>query len=76
MPEGAFYAFPDIRGCLKGSIKTSADFCQLLINEAHTVVTDGAGFGTEGFIRLSYATSLERLEEAIKRIRSVAEKIA
>jgi aspartate aminotransferase len=76
MPDGAFYAFPDIRGCLKGSIKTSADFCKLLINEAHTVVTDGAGFGTEGFIRLSYATSLERLEEAIKRIRSVAEKIA
>jgi aspartate aminotransferase len=76
MPDGAFYAFPDIRGCLKGAIKTSADFCQLLINEAHTVVTDGAGFGTEGFIRLSYATSLERLEEAIKRIRSVAEKIA
>ena len=71
-PEGAFYAFPDVRGCLRDDLKTSADFADKLLRETQTVVTDGAGFGTEGFIRISYATSLERLEEAIRRIRQCA----
>ncbi|HEX8920086.1 MAG TPA: pyridoxal phosphate-dependent aminotransferase [Pyrinomonadaceae bacterium] len=75
-PEGAFYAFPDVRGCLKGEVKTSAEFADLLLNEEHTVVTDGAGFGAEGFIRISYATSLERLQEGVRRIRRVADKLA
>ena len=75
-PEGAFYAFPDVRGCLGGDVKTSADFADLLIKEAHTVVTDGAGFGAEGYIRISYATSLERLQEGVRRIRRVAESLA
>jgi aspartate aminotransferase len=73
-PEGAFYVFPDVRGCLGGDVKTSADFADLLLREAQTVVTDGAGFGCEGFIRISYATSMERLEEGVSRIRRVAEK--
>ena len=75
-PEGAFYVFPSVRGCLGGELKTSADFADRLLREAHTVVTDGAGFGVEGYIRISYATSLERLEEGIRRIRRVAEKYA
>lgn len=74
-PEGAFYAFPDIRGCLNDKVKTSADFANALLQEEHTVVTDGAGFGAEGFIRISYATSLARLEEGVKRIRSLAERL-
>lgn len=74
-PEGAFYAFPDVRGCLNGAVKTSGEFADLLLNEEHTVVTDGAGFGAEGFIRISYATSLDRLQEGVKRIRRVAEKL-
>jgi aspartate aminotransferase len=76
VPEGAFYAFPDVRGCLRGSVRTSADFADLLLREAHTVVTDGAGFGADGYIRMSYATSMERLEEGIRRIRAVASKLA
>jgi aspartate aminotransferase len=72
-PEGAFYAFPDVRGCLKGGLKTSADFANDLLEKAQTVVTDGEGFGAEGFIRISYATSLNRLQEGVKRIRRVAE---
>src|SRR5438093_7663482 len=68
-PEGAFYAFPDIRGCLQGKLKTSADFTNELLEKQHTVVTDGAGFGADGFIRLSYATSLERLREGVERIK-------
>lgn len=75
-PEGAFYAFPDVRGCLKGEVKTSAEFADLLLNEEQTVVTDGAGFGAEGFIRISYATSLDRLQEGVRRIRRIAEKLA
>jgi aspartate aminotransferase len=75
-PEGAFYVFPCVRGCLGGEIKTSADFADRLLREAHTVVTDGAGFGAEGYVRVSYATSMERLEEGIRRVRRVAEKYA
>ena len=75
-PEGAFYAFPCVRGCFGGQIKTSADFADLLLKEAHTVVTDGAGFGVDGYIRISYATSMERIEEGLRRIRRVAEKYA
>lgn len=72
-PEGAFYAFPDVRGCLNGTLKTSADFVNELLEKEHTVVTDGAGFGADGFIRISYATSLERLKEGVTRIKRVVE---
>ena len=75
-PEGAFYAFPDVRGCLKGAVKTSGEFADRLMHDEHTVVTDGAGFGAEGFIRISYATSFERLQEGVRRIRRVAEQCA
>ena len=73
-PEGAFYAFPDVRGCLKKDLKTSGDFAQRLLEEEHTVVTDGAGFGAEGFIRISYATSMERIQEGIERIKRFAQR--
>ena len=73
-PEGAFYAFPDIRGCLKKDLKTSGDFAQRLLEEEHTVVTDGAGFGAEGYIRISYATSMAQIQEGIQRIKRFAEK--
>jgi len=73
-PEGAFYAFPDVRGCLASDMKTSADFSQRLLEEEHVVVTDGAGFGTEGFVRISYATSMELIQEGVKRIARFAEK--
>src|SRR5687768_9975280 len=75
-PEGAFYAFPSVRGCLGGDIKTSADFADRLLREAHTVVTDGVGFGVDGYLRISYATSMERLAEGLARIRRVAAKYA
>ncbi|HKR11052.1 MAG TPA: pyridoxal phosphate-dependent aminotransferase [Pyrinomonadaceae bacterium] len=67
-PEGAFYAFPDVRGCLKG-MTTSGGFAQRLLEEEHVVVTDGAGFGTEGFVRISYATSMEQIQEGVRRIK-------
>lgn len=73
-PEGAFYAFPDVRGCLKKDLKTSGDFAQRLLEQEYTVVTDGAGFGAEGFLRISYATSMEQIQEGVKRIKRFAEK--
>jgi aspartate aminotransferase len=68
-PEGAFYAFPDVRGCLKNGLKTSGDFAQQLLEKEHVVVTDGAGFGAEGFVRISYATSMEQIQEGVRRIK-------
>ncbi|MDX6272578.1 MAG: aspartate aminotransferase [Acidobacteriota bacterium] len=73
-PEGAFYAFPNVRGCLGGKVKTSGELADKLLNDEQTVVTDGAGFGADGYLRISYATSLERLEEGVRRIRRVAEE--
>jgi aspartate aminotransferase len=72
-PEGAFYAFPEVRGCFQGKLHTSGDFANALLDQEQTVVTDGAAFGAEGFIRISYATSMDRLREGVKRIRRVAE---
>jgi aspartate aminotransferase len=73
-PEGAFYAFPDVRGCLNKTLTTSGDFARQLLEEEHTVVTDGAGFGAEGYIRISYATSMEQIVEGVKRMKRFAEK--
>jgi aspartate aminotransferase len=75
-PEGAFYAFPDVRGCLKNGLKTSGEFAQRLLEDEHTVVTDGAGFGAEGYVRISYATSMAQIEEGVTRIRRFVEKRA
>jgi aspartate aminotransferase len=74
-PEGAFYAFPDVRGCLNDEVKSSAEFAERLLKDEQTVVTDGAGFGADGYIRISYATSFESLQEGIRRIRRLAEKL-
>lgn len=75
-PEGAFYAFPDLRGCLRGAIRTSGDFAQRLMDEEQTVITDGAGFGSEGYVRISYATSMAQLEEGIVRIKRFVARLA
>jgi aspartate aminotransferase len=71
MPEGAFYAFVDVRDMLGDKYKTSADVADEMLSQAHTVVTDGAGFGADGFLRLSYATSMENLHAAVERMGSL-----
>ena len=70
-PEGAFYAFVDVRQMLGGKFKTSADVADLLLNESHVVVTDGSGFGADGFLRISYATSIENLQKAVERMKNL-----
>jgi aspartate aminotransferase len=66
-PEGAFYAFPNIKGTGLGS----EELTTRLLEEAHVAVTPGDAFGALGYLRLSYATSLEKLAEGVKRIRGV-----
>ena len=65
MPDGAFYAFVDVRGLLGADFAKSEDVADFVLDQCHTVVTDGAGFGAEGFIRISYATSMENLKRAV-----------
>jgi aspartate aminotransferase len=74
-PEGAFYAFPSVRACLGGSVHTSDEFARRLLEEEHTVVTDGAAFGADGYLRISYATSMDQLQEGVTRIRRFVEKL-
>ena len=62
-----------MRASLNGELRTSAEFAKKLLQEEQVVVTDGAEFGAEGFIRISYATALDRLQEGVKRIRRLAE---
>lgn len=65
-PQGAFYVFPNIRGT---GLKSEA-LADYLLNEANVAVLDGKSFGEygEGHIRLSYATSMKNIEEALNRI--------
>ena len=65
-PQGAFYAFADI----KSTGLSSMDFCQRLLKEQKTAVVPGTAFGPsgEGYIRISYASSLDNLKEALNRI--------
>jgi aminotransferase len=67
-PHGAFYAFPDIRA----SGLDEETFAQRLLDEEKVAVVPGTAFGAggEGFVRCSYATAYEKIEEALKRMRS------
>ena len=68
LPEGAFYAFVDVRQMLGEKYRSSADVAAEMLEKAYTVVTDGAGFGADGFLRFSYATSMENLHAAVERL--------
>lgn len=67
-PSGAFYLFPDISRLLSPELPTSAAFAQALITQESVVVTPGEAFGAPGYIRISYATSMEQLREGADRI--------
>jgi len=74
-PRGAFYLFPDISELLTAEVPTSADFAQGLIEKEHVAVTPGEGFDAPGYLRISYATSMEQLREGATRILRFAESI-
>jgi aspartate aminotransferase len=71
-PAGAFYLFIDISALLSGiepgGLRTSSDFAQALLDEARVAVTPGEAFDAPGFIRISYATSMEHLREGSARL--------
>lgn len=72
-PEGAFYVFP----CIKSTGMTSAEFCERLIYDKKVAVVPGSAFGEsgEGFVRVSYAYSVQHLTTALGRIREFIEEI-
>jgi aspartate/methionine/tyrosine aminotransferase len=72
-PRGAFYAFPNISAHLSTSyneyeIKNSSDLALYLIKEAKVVLIPGSAFGSDNHLRISFATSMERLKEGMDRI--------
>jgi len=73
-PQGAFYVFPSCKKCIGkkhkelGIIKDDNDFVTKLLEKTGVAVVQGSAFGLEGFFRISYATSMENLEKAVKRI--------
>ncbi|MBL8149515.1 MAG: pyridoxal phosphate-dependent aminotransferase [Blastocatellia bacterium] len=76
-PEGAFYAFPNVKKVLDSNskIKSSADLADYLLEEAHIALTAGSAFGTEGYLRISYATSMEILQRAIDKMTEAIVKL-
>lgn len=73
-PEGAFYVFPDVapyigRTFEDRQISNSIDLCAYLLDEQLLAVVPGAAFGADTCIRLSYATSMDNIVEAIKRLK-------
>lgn len=70
VPAGAFYLFPDISALLSpATVRTSLTFASMLLRRGHVAVTAGEAFDAPGFLRLSYAASLERLREGVDRLR-------
>lgn len=79
-PRGAFYVFPNVSGLIGRSwqgraITDSTALSRLFLEEAGVGVVPGAAFGQEGFLRLSYATSEDKIEEGLSRITAVAARM-
>ena len=80
-PDGAFYVFPSCKGLIGkkdkngNKISNDSDFVQSLLEISGVAVVQGSAFGLEGFFRISYATSMDKLEDAMKRIKSFCENL-
>lgn len=72
-PKGAFYVFP----CIESTGLTSEEFCERLLKEQKVLVVPGTAFGQcgEGFVRACYASSLENINEAMRRIKAFADSL-
>ncbi|MCK5540324.1 MAG: pyridoxal phosphate-dependent aminotransferase [Deltaproteobacteria bacterium] len=73
-PQGAFYAFPSVKGLLGKTyngreIDSSLTLCDLLLDEAKIAAVPGEAFGAPGYLRLSYATSMENIIKGINRLK-------
>jgi aspartate aminotransferase len=71
-PGGAFYAFPNVSAHLgegkNAAAKNCTELSKLLLEKAHVALVAGEAFGAPGFLRISYATSIERIEEGLRRL--------
>jgi aspartate aminotransferase len=73
-PGGAFYAFPNISSFLvnsatgRGRAKSCTELARQLLDQARVAVVPGEAFGAPGYLRLSYATSIERIDEGLRRL--------
>ena len=79
-PEGAFYLFPNISAFMHKhskvlQVENSFDFAMHLLYEAHIAVVPGNAFGADGHLRISYATSMENLKEAVIRLKKALAKL-
>ena len=80
-PQGAFYVFPNISSLFgkktrRGKkITNSAEFASFLLEDHKVAVVSGEGFGTEGYIRLSYATSMENIQRGMDRIEEAVKEL-
>ncbi|MFD7918905.1 pyridoxal phosphate-dependent aminotransferase [Streptomyces sp. NPDC059740] len=75
-PEGAFYAYPSVKGVLGKEIRgrrpaTSVELAEVILEEAEVAVVPGEAFGTPGYLRLSYALGDEDLTEGISRVQKL-----
>jgi len=77
-PNGAFYVFPSCKKLLgkKTKLKTDSDFVEKLLEKANVAVVQGSAFGLDGYFRISYATSMEKLKIAMERIKSFCESLS
>lgn len=80
-PQGAFYIFPDVRYYFGKNfegevINNSSELCMYLLNSAHISTVSGDAFGQPGYIRISFANSMENIEEGFKRIKEGLEKLS
>ena len=81
-PEGAFYVFPNVAGCLgKASaggrrIETDTDFALALLEEKHVAAVQGSAYGMSPYLRISYATDTTSLREACSRIQEFCRSLA
>jgi aspartate aminotransferase len=70
LPEGAFYAYPNISSFLgRSGLKSASDLTGRMLREAHVATVPGEGFGTNDHIRISYATSKAELDRGLERMR-------
>jgi aspartate aminotransferase len=73
-PGGAFYVFPNVASYLANGTsghelaKDTAQLAKMLLDTARVALVPGEGFGVPGYLRLSYATSLERIDEGLRRL--------
>ena len=68
MPQGAFYAYPNVSAAFRNGITNSLQFSEKLLAEEFVAVVPGEAFGTDEHIRISYATSMKELERGLDRL--------